>query len=123
MTTGFADRMRSAKKSFIKEILKVTEDPPIISFAGGLPNTESFPVEEVAAAAANLELIGKAFLNRGIPLQSSGLLTFLTATWKSTSERYGACIKYKEMPWSRRSKGISLEESSILGWRAECSCG
>ena len=31
----FADRMLAVHKSFIREILKVTEDPEIISFAGG----------------------------------------------------------------------------------------
>ena len=33
----FASRMAKTPKSFIREILKVTDDPRIISFAGGLP--------------------------------------------------------------------------------------
>ncbi len=36
--------------SVIRELLKLTEKPDIISFAGGLPAPEVFPVEEVAAA-------------------------------------------------------------------------
>ena len=32
----FAHRMGTVHKSFIREILKVTEDPKIISFAGGV---------------------------------------------------------------------------------------
>src|SRR5690606_38525581 len=51
MDSQFADRMSSVHKSFIREILKVTEDPSIISFAGGLPNPRFFPVSEVAEAA------------------------------------------------------------------------
>ncbi|ADU26178.1 PLP-dependent aminotransferase family protein [Ethanoligenens harbinense] len=51
METAFATRMRHVKKSFIREILKVTEDPSVISFAGGLPNPASFPVEAVSRAA------------------------------------------------------------------------
>ena len=43
----FADRIKSTKPSFIREILKVTQNPEIISFAGGLPNPISFPVEEL----------------------------------------------------------------------------
>jgi 2-aminoadipate transaminase len=43
--------MSSVHRSFIREILKVTEDPQVISFAGGLPNPSFFPVAEVAAAA------------------------------------------------------------------------
>jgi len=43
--------MSCVHKSFVREILKVTEDSQIISFAGGLPNPKYFPVEAVAAAA------------------------------------------------------------------------
>ena len=50
MPHQFADRMLHAHKSFVREILKVTEDPEVISFAGGLPNPRYFPVQKVAAA-------------------------------------------------------------------------
>jgi len=50
MPRQFADRMLHAHKSFVREILKVTEDPEVISFAGGLPNPRYFPVQEVAEA-------------------------------------------------------------------------
>jgi len=36
---------KSAKKSAIRELLKLTQRPEIISFAGGLPAPESFPLE------------------------------------------------------------------------------
>ena len=48
----FADRMLKIPRSFVREILKVTENPDIISFAGGLPNPISFPHKEIAEAAA-----------------------------------------------------------------------
>jgi 2-aminoadipate transaminase len=51
MTRIFADRMSCVHKSFVREILLVTEDPDVISFAGGLPNPRCFPVRELAAAA------------------------------------------------------------------------
>jgi 2-aminoadipate transaminase len=51
MTRPFADRMSCVHKSFVREILKVTEDPDVISFAGGLPNPRCFPVQEIRAAA------------------------------------------------------------------------
>ncbi len=47
----FANRMGNTHKSFIREILKVTENPKIISFAGGLPNPKFFPVKEIANAS------------------------------------------------------------------------
>lgn len=51
MENKFARRMGSVHRSFIREILKVTADPSIISFAGGLPNPECFPCEAIAEAA------------------------------------------------------------------------
>jgi 2-aminoadipate transaminase len=50
MKIQFARRMGAVKPSTIREILKVTEQADIISFAGGLPAPELFPVAEVAAA-------------------------------------------------------------------------
>lgn len=47
MTVEFADRMKNLKGSEIREILKLTEKPEVISFAGGLPAPELFPIEEM----------------------------------------------------------------------------
>ncbi len=46
----FSDRISDVPRSFIREILKVAIDPSVISFAGGLPNRELFPVNELQAA-------------------------------------------------------------------------
>ncbi len=48
---SFANRMQCIPKSFIREILKVTAQPDVISFAGGLPNPQYFPVEALKNAA------------------------------------------------------------------------
>jgi len=45
-----AQRAEKMNPSVIREILKVTERPGIISFAGGLPSPKTFPVAEFAAA-------------------------------------------------------------------------
>jgi len=42
--------MNNVPQSFIREILKVAVDPSIISFAGGLPNPELFPVNDIKNA-------------------------------------------------------------------------
>lgn len=47
---NFARRIDTASVSAVREILKVTEKPEIISFAGGLPAPEFFPKEQMAAA-------------------------------------------------------------------------
>lgn len=47
MALNYAKRMENIKASEIRELLKLTEKPEIISFAGGLPAPELFPVEEM----------------------------------------------------------------------------
>ena len=49
-----AARAEKMNPSVIREILKVTEKPGIISFAGGLPSPKTFPVAEFAAACAKV---------------------------------------------------------------------
>lgn len=48
---ALSNRARAMTASAIREILKVTSQPDVISFAGGLPAAELFPVDEVRAAA------------------------------------------------------------------------
>lgn len=50
MHVQFAARMAAMKPSSIRELLKMTERPDVISFAGGLPAPELFPVEEIRMA-------------------------------------------------------------------------
>lgn len=47
MELKFAKRTSYIKASEIREILKVTEQEDVISFAGGLPAPELFPIEEI----------------------------------------------------------------------------
>ncbi len=46
----YAQRTKSAKSSIIRELLKLTQRPEVISFAGGLPAPEVFPVERFQEA-------------------------------------------------------------------------
>jgi 2-aminoadipate transaminase len=50
----FAGRMAGMPVSAVREILKVAERPDILSFAGGLPAPELFPVAAIAAAHADV---------------------------------------------------------------------
>ena len=45
-----SNRIKSVPKSFIREILKVTTQADVISFAGGLPNSALFPVDDIEKA-------------------------------------------------------------------------
>jgi 2-aminoadipate transaminase len=92
---AFAARMADMPPSAVREILKVAERPDILSFAGGLPAPELFPVEAIAAAHAEVlardggsalqysttegygplrEWIAEHLRGRGIPARPSELL-------------------------------------------------
>jgi len=47
MTLRYAVRMNEVRTSEIREILELTSNPEIISFAGGLPAPELFPIDEM----------------------------------------------------------------------------
>ena len=46
----YAQRTQRMTSSAIRELLKLIAQPDIISFGGGLPAPELFPVEEISAA-------------------------------------------------------------------------
>jgi 2-aminoadipate transaminase len=92
----FANRMGTSHKSFIREILKVTEDPKIISFAGGLPNPKFFPVKEIANASLKvLEENGENVLQY------------------STTEGYLPLREYIAERY-RKKKGLKVDPDEIL---------
>jgi 2-aminoadipate transaminase len=91
----FAGRMQQLRPSTIREILKVTAQPEIISFAGGLPAPELFPIEAIRAAADDVlahsgcealqygpsegfpllrEWIAEEMQRRGVNVPSAGVL-------------------------------------------------
>lgn len=93
--TTFADRMGHVKKSFIREILKVTEDPSFISFAGGLPNPASFPVEAISrASAAVLSEDGASALQYST---TEGFLPLREWICKRYAKRFGLHVSPEEI--------------------------
>lgn len=54
MTVRLARRMEDLRASDIREMLKFTQSPDVISFAGGLPAPECFPVEELKEVSLRL---------------------------------------------------------------------
>ncbi|MBV9333387.1 MAG: PLP-dependent aminotransferase family protein, partial [Candidatus Eremiobacteraeota bacterium] len=68
----FAQRTAHLRASTIREMLKVTQQPDVISFGGGLPAPELFPTEAIARATERvMERLGSAALQysvtEGIP--------------------------------------------------------
>jgi len=93
---SFALRMEKTPRSFIREILKVTENPGIISFAGGLPNPELIDVDGIAKAAADV-------------LKEDGR----TALQYSTTEGYLPLREYIAARYKKRL-GLEIAADEIL---------
>jgi len=96
MNNRFADRMKTTSKSFIREILKVTQQPEVISFAGGLPNPGFFPVEEIARASTKV-----------LAKDGRNILQY------STSEGYLPLREFISERYLRKS-GLKIEPDDIL---------
>lgn len=95
MSELFARRMGTVHRSFIREILKVTADPEIISFAGGLPNPDLFPLESMDRASREVFAdIGASALQYSTTEGDAGLRAII-------AERYA-------------KRGLSVSPDSIL---------
>jgi 2-aminoadipate transaminase len=91
----FARRMARTPRSFIREILKVTERPEIISFAGGLPNPALIDVEGIRRAAARvLEDDGRVALQYST---SEGYLPLREFIAKRYQKRLGLSVSPDEI--------------------------
>ena len=65
--TKFSDKVKDLEASAIREIFKLLDKPGIISFAGGAPDPELFPCEQLAKAASDVLLKqGKVALQYGV---------------------------------------------------------
>lgn len=50
----FSEKAKKIKASEIRELLKLTQSPDLISLAGGLPNAKAFPVESIHQCVENV---------------------------------------------------------------------
>ncbi len=91
----YAQRTQRMESSAIRELLKYTEKPDIISFAGGLPAPDVFPVEEFRAACNHV-------------LQTQGAM----ALQYSTTEGY---LPLREMIARHSARyGIKITPENVL---------
>src|SRR6187200_3483281 len=56
----FASRTSVMKSSAMRDLMAITERPEVISLAGGLPDTSTFPAESLAALLSKLAADGAA---------------------------------------------------------------
>lgn len=89
----FSERAEQLQSSAIREILKITMRPEVISFAGGLPSPATFPVDRMRAAFDKvLSENGKTALQYGptdgyLPLRQFIADSLSTADCKITPEQ------------------------------------
>lgn len=96
MAVRFANRMEGLKGSEIRELLKLTENPEVISFAGGLPAPELFPVKEMQKIS-------------GLVLEEEGM----SALQYSTTEGYPPLREHIADRMNSKSK-TNVKKDSIL---------
>ena len=99
-----AARAAKMNPSVIREILKVSEKPGIISFAGGLPSPKTFPVDEFLAACQTV-------------LKGNGDAFSRAALQYSASEGYGPLCDMVAagLPWAVKPEDILITTGSQQG--------
>jgi 2-aminoadipate transaminase len=93
----FAERTARLRASTIREMLKVTQQPEVISFGGGLPAPELFPTQAIGEASlAVMARVGPAALQysvtEGIPEMRSWVAERLTRRFGRTFEAESVTI-------------------------------
>jgi len=95
MQLRFARRISKTKKSFVREIFKFLGDPEMISFSGGFPNPDSFPVDGIKEAAIKvLEADGANALQYS---SSEGYLPLRQYISKRYQKRFGLVVDPSEI--------------------------
>jgi 2-aminoadipate transaminase len=112
MSVRLSRRIQAIRPSAIREILKVTERPDVISFAGGLPAPEAFPIADIARAHAEvLATQGAAALQYG-PTEGFAPLRDLIA---QRAARRGLAVRREGvLITSGSQQGLDLVAKALL---------
>ncbi|HOV95047.1 MAG TPA: hypothetical protein PLT87_09215, partial [Spirochaetales bacterium] len=91
----FSQNANNMRKSVIRELLKLTQQPNIISFAGGLPAPETFPVHDLEEATQQV-------------YKKSAVAALQYGATEGENPLKAELIKYE------RSRGIQVEKGNLL---------
>ena len=107
----FADRTNEMKASEIRELLKLAENKKIISFAGGLPSPDSFPIKKIDMICTKiLKDYGTSPLQYGVTEGISELRVTLTRRMK----KFGIKCKKENIIVTNGSQAVIDLVSKIL---------
>lgn len=103
MENLYAQRMNRIPRSFVRETLKIIDDPKMISFAGGLPHPQSFPVEEIKESAVKV-----------LQEQGKEVLQY------SSTEGYSPLREYISQRYYKQGLRVDPEEILITNGSQQC---
>jgi 2-aminoadipate transaminase len=106
---NFSEVSHRSRPSPVRELLKVINQPGMISFAGGMPAPEVFPIEEFAEGAELLKTQGATLLQYGTTEGFAPLREFL-AKW--TAPRMGREVGVDEILLTTGSQQVL----DLFGW-------
>ena len=92
-----AERAEAMNPSAIREILKVTERPGILNFAGGLPSPETFPVDAMRDACATVLGKDSAIAKPSLQYASSEGLPELRQWVADEMGKHGATVSPEQV--------------------------
>ena len=93
----YSDSILNTPSSFIRNILKVTDSADVISFAGGLPNPVSFPIDAL-----------KASVNHAIDESGAKLFQY------STTQGYLLLRQYIAEKYNKKQPGLNYTADDVL---------
>lgn len=113
MEFTFSNRIAGVQASAIREILKMMNDPEIISFGGGNPSSESFPIEELKRISNQIfEENPYSILEYGI---SEGDIALKEEALHFFERKEKICKDYDEIMMTSGSQ-------QIMDFLAKCLC-
>ena len=93
----YSDSILNTPSSFIRNILKVTDADDVISFAGGLPNPISFPMEQIKSSVIQ-------------SIDESGARVFQY----STTQGYLPLRQYIADKYNKKQPGLDYKAEDVL---------
>jgi DNA-binding transcriptional MocR family regulator len=116
-----AKRMQTLRASDIREILRVTQRPAMISFAGGLPAPDTFPVEELTGLAREvLQSDGARALQYSTTEGHPALREHIARRMR---ERHGAAVSADDIVVTAGSQqGLDLVAKALIDPGDEVLC-
>lgn len=107
--SNYSSKVKNLRPSPIREILSVVKKPGMISFAGGMPAPEIFPVDEFFGADTMMKAQGQEVMQYGTTEGDPRLRRFI-AEW--AGPRLGRVVTDKEIILTTGSQ----QALDLLGW-------